>query len=711
MVSKYENPPNDLPKNDGDEIDLSKMIGIIVDHKWIIAIITVLFTVISIFYCLIATPIYRADVLIQIEKSVSNNILTNLPDILSDGKPQSASEIELLKSRMVIGKTVDDLKLNIETSEKYFPVIGKLIANLQGKPEGKIAVSKFDIPNSMYDESFILTVLADNKYQITADGIQLDGKVGEIHNQDKFSVLISDIDAPEGTKFRLRKLSQITAINNLLENFSVSDTTKDGGMLRLQLTGQDKNEICNIIDNISNNYLQQNVERKSEEAAKSLEFLNEQLPLVKHQLEESEIKLNKFRQTHESIDLTLEAKSALESSVSVTSQLNEVTFKEAEVSKLYTKAHPVYRSLIEKKKTLQKESERLNQQITGLPKTQQEILRLTRDVQSGQEIYMLLLNKQQALNISKASTVGNVRIVDTAAVQPNKIKPKSLLIISAAFIFGLFSSISLVLIREYFTIFINESAQLESLGLDVYANIPLEVSKKSKSQTKDQRLLAIREPTDLSIEAMRSLRTSLYFSLLNAENKIVMITGATPEVGKSFVSSNLAAVFAQSGKKVLLIDADMRRGSLHTLFNLTPEIGLSNILSNQTQFVDCLNKTSVEGLDFISRGQAPLNPSELLMGNKISELLSWANDIYDLVIVDTPPILATTDPAIIGKYSGINIIIARFEKSSVSEIEAALKRFKQNGVQMNGIVLNAVERRASTRYSNGHYEYYSYQTK
>ncbi|AWH89151.1 polysaccharide biosynthesis tyrosine autokinase [Limnobaculum parvum] len=706
------------PKEE-DEINLGKILGTIIDKKWLLISITILLTLIGAFYSLFATPIYRADVLIQIEKNPTNSLLNSVSEILSSNViPSTATEMELIKSRMVIGKTVSDLNLDIEVSETYFPIVGEKLSKWLKIRPGQVAISKFDIPEAMYNDEFILTVLPDNQYTLEGNDIDITGKIASLEKSNNISILISDIIAPVGTTFKIKKRDYLTAINNVLLDLSIQDTTKDGGILRLYVTGKDKEKIKKIADSISNNYLQQNVERKSEEAANSLGFLKEQLPLIKKQLEEAEIKLNTFRQTNESVDLTLEAKSILDSMVSITSQLNEVTFKEAEISKLYTKEHPAYRSLLEKKDTLLQEKERLNKSVTNMPKTQQEILRLTRDVQSGQEIYMLLLNKQQELNINKASTVGNARIVDKAITQPEKIKPKSLLIIAISFIAGIFLSILIIFIQELFRRTINDSSQLENTGINIYANIPLSKNLKNKNrslikqpQTDSTTLLAIEQETDLAVEAIRSLRTSLHFAMLDASNRILMITGATSGIGKSFISSNLSVVVAQSGVRVLLIDADMRKGGLHKLFKISMENGLSDILSNKKEIEKCVYKTKTNGLDFIPRGSIPPNPSELLMNKYFSSFIEWAGTNYDLIIFDTPPILATTDSMIIGRYSGTNLLVARFEHSSVREVEMSLKRFEQNGLTIKGLVLNAVQQRASKYYGDGIFEYYTYKSE
>ncbi|HBW9294678.1 TPA: tyrosine-protein kinase, partial [Klebsiella pneumoniae] len=311
------------------------------------------------------------------------------------------------------------------------------------------------------------------------------------------------------------------------------------------------------------NYLAQNIARQAAQDAKSLEFLNKQLPQVRSDLDIAEDKLNQYRRKNDSVDLSLEAKSVLDQIVNVDNQLNELTFRESEISQLYTKEHPTYKALMEKRKTLQEEKAKLNKKVSTMPETQQEILRLSRDVESGRAVYMQLLNRQQELSIAKSSAIGNVRIIDNAVTQPKPVKPKKVLIVLLGFVFGGVISICIVLLRVFLRRGIESPEQLEELGINVYASVPVaEIISKTASKkgtfTKkqndfDKGLLALVNPTDLAIEAIRGLRTSLHFAMMESRNNILMISGASPNAGKTFISSNLAAVISQSGKKVLFI--------------------------------------------------------------------------------------------------------------------------------------------------------------
>ena len=503
---------------------------------------------------------------------------------------------------------------------------------------------------------------------------------------------------------------------------SVADQGKDTGMLTISLTGEDPSIIERIVESISDNYLAQNIARQAAQDAKSLEFLNKQLPQVRSDLDIAEDKLNQYRRKNDSVDLSLEAKSVLDQIVNVDNQLNELTFRESEISQLYTKEHPTYKALMEKRKTLQEEKAKLNKKVSTMPETQQEILRLSRDVESGRAVYMQLLNRQQELSIAKSSAIGNVRIIDNAVTQPKPVKPKKVLIVLLGFVFGGVISICIVLLRVFLRRGIESPEQLEELGINVYASVPVaEIISKTASKkgtfTKkqndfDKGLLALVNPTDLAIEAIRGLRTSLHFAMMESRNNILMISGASPNAGKTFISSNLAAVISQSGKKVLFIDTDMRKGYAHKLFNVQPENGLSDYLSKRIELEKVIKQTSIAGLEFISRGMISPNPAELLMHQRMGEFLTWANEHYDMAILDTPPILAVTDAAVIGNYAGTTLLVARFELNTTKEMTIAFKRFDQSGINVKGCILNGIVKKASSYYGYGYHHYgYSYKEK
>ncbi|HHO0201201.1 TPA: polysaccharide biosynthesis tyrosine autokinase [Klebsiella quasipneumoniae] len=705
---------------DTDEIDLGRLIGELIDHRKLIISVTALFTMFALAYALFSTPIYQADALIQVEQKQGNAILNNLSQMLPDSQPQSAPEISLLQSRMILGKTVSDLNLQARIIQDYFPIFGRGWARLIGEKKGNVSISRLYIPKIDDDIPELKLTIKDQKnYTVFYNDHQMEGRLGELLDDNGISLKIDDIDAKPGTEFTVFYISKLRAITDLQDSFTVADQGKDTGMLTLSLAGDNPELIESIVDSISNNYLAQNIARQAAQDAKSLDFLNLQLPKVRAELDVAEDKLNQYRRQKDSVDLSLEAKSVLEQIVNVDNQLNELTFRESEISQLYTKEHPTYKALMEKRKTLQDEKAKLNERVSAMPKTQQEILRLSRDVDSGQAVYMQLLNRQQELNIAKSSAIGNVRIIDNAVTQPKPVKPKKIIILLVGFILGGIVSIGLVLLRVFLRQGIESPEQLEERGINVYASIPISeaVTKKvvqtyglrKKQQNEYQGFLAIENPADLAIEAIRGLRTSLHFAMMEARNNVLMISGASPNAGKTFVSTNLASVIGQTGKRVLLVDTDMRKGYTHKLFNVSNDNGLSDFLSGRAELSKIIKKVSQVGFDFISRGVAPPNPAELLMHRRFGELITWASSNYDIIILDTPPILAVTDAAIIGNYAGTTLLIARFEQNTAKELEVSFKRFEQSGVVVKGCILNGVVKKASSYYGYGYSHYgYSY---
>ncbi|OCH65259.1 polysaccharide biosynthesis tyrosine autokinase [Vibrio splendidus] len=712
-------PSQQSHTDNSDEIDLGKLLGILLDAKWLIMLTTFAFAVFGIAFALLSTPIYKADALIQIEEKSSGGISSMVGDMgdMFSQESSATTEVEIIKSRMILGETVDKFNLTTVTSPNYAPIVGKGFARLTGDIN-HIAVSRFTLPSyaSGYAHTIQILDAEQGTYQLVRDDerVILQGKVGELATADDYSLFVAGFESHNDFEFSIAKQSRLEAIEWLKKSLSLSEQGKQTGILKLSFEGENKQQISEILNHISQIYFLQNVKRNSAEAEKSLEFLESHLPGIKSELTGYEDVLNNYRQKNESIDLGLEAQSTLKVMVELEAQLNELTFKESDISQRFTKDHPAYKSLIDKRKTLLGERERLNKQVQKLPKTQREVLRMTRDVEVNQQIYIQLLNKVQELSIIKAGTVGNVRILDDAQAYARAVKPKKPLIVVLATLLGGMLSVAFVLVKAAFHRGVESPDQIEQIGLPVYAAVPksdlqIELTnrfKSKKQQTKGtQALLAESNPADLSVEALRGLRTSLHFAMLEAKNNVLMISGPAPGIGKSFISTNFAAVAAKTGQKVLLIDADMRKGYLQQSFGVNWDNGLSDVLSGKQEFAQSVKSTPVENLEIITRGQVPPNPSELLMHPRFAELMEWASKEYDLVIVDTPPVLAVTDPSIVGAFAGTTLMVARYGQNTIKEIDVARNRFEQSGIEVKGVIFNAIEKKASSSYGYGYYNY------
>lgn len=718
---------------DADEIDLGKTLATLIDGRWVILSIAALSAIAGLLYVLFATPIYKADALLQVEEKTSALAdFANMADMLAQDA-SAITEIEVLKSRMVIGKAVDEYKLDIIASPHYLPVIGRGLIRLFDFNELGLMVSLFSnyawggevinisrlvVPDILLGIPLTLVAGEQGNYQLfDHDKLLLSGRVGELAEGSDIQLLVTDMVARSGVEFSISRNARLDVIQNLQKKLSVTEKGRRSGVLVVSLEGEDREETRKILDSISKHYLMQNVRRLSAEAEKGLEFLNAHLPNIKEKLTASEQMLSSFRLKNRSVDLTMETRAILEQIVNLDAQLNELTFKEAELRKSFTREHPSYIALASKRETLNKQKRELEEHVKSLPKTQQEILRHTRDVEVNQGIYLQLLNKVNELNVMKAGTVGNVRILDYAETLSKPVKPRQALIIIIVTILGFMVGVGIVFLREALRRGVKSTDEIEAIGLPVYATIPYSDlqqklnrklnDRKSRASNSESSLLAATSGNDLSIEAIRSLRTSMHFARINSEDKVLMITGPNQDIGKSFVSANLAAVYAQMGQKVLQIDADMRKGHMQDLFNLEKRNGLSEYLSGQIKIDKIIKRTEVENLHFISCGETPPNPSELLMLPGFDDLVEWAKKTYDLIIIDTPPVLAVTDAAVIGRFASIIMLVAWFDVTSVKEIEATMRRCEQNGIKIRGCILNGIVKKAGY-YDFGQYGYYGY---
>lgn len=726
--------------NRSDEIDLRQLFGLLIDRLTLITLTTLFAASAGVFYAFSAIPIYQADSLVQVEEEKQGlDVAAMLGGELGTGGSTTKAEIEIIQSRMVLGEAASRTNADIVVAGNRMPVIGNFLTNLgsQSGPLGSdygyswstdsINVTRFDVPEYALNLPHLIQFSDPERFSLTLDGtVVLEGRVGEqaTDSQNAYRLFIQTKYGPSSGSFTITRLDPLTAIEELRERLTVSERGKDTGILSVTLDSASRLEASGTLQQIVQIFLKQNVDRLSEEAERQLAFLEKQIPNVRGDLEVSENNLNAYRARNDSVDLTFETQSILEQLVRVENQLTELEFAEAEISQQFTKSHPRYEALLTKRSRLNDEKARLEDRVNELPSTQQEVLRLTRDATVNQEIFVALLNSQQEMSLVKAGTIGNIRILDAAATQPKPIKPRKALIIILATLLGGVLGVGWVLIARALHHGIENPDDLEDLGLPVYASIPLAAGglrdrikrrgllrKPSPAQLRKRDLVSIYEPADPVVESIRGLRTALHFGMLESSNNRILVTGPSPGVGKSFVAANLAITIAQSGQRVLLIDTDLRKGRVHNIFGINKP-GLTEVLGQKLTASAAVQAIeNVEGLDVLTRGDTPPNPSELLLTPSLSDTLEWASGQYEIVIVDSPPVLAVTDAVIVGQLCGIALVIARFSESVHKEVEIATSRLRQNGVNVRGSILNAVEKRASSYYGYGGYYAYDYRKK
>ncbi len=726
--------PAPMPKQEEEEVDLRTYFNVLADSRWLIFWIVLTTVLVGVAYAFLSKPVYEANMMIHVEQENPNtpkNILGEMSSMF-EVKAVAVSEIELLRSRMVVSRAVDNLRLYISDQPKYFPVVGGWIAKRSeqlstpglfgygGYVWGteKMDVSVFNVPDELLNYGFVVQVEDAGRYQLIQEekGVTLQGTVGSTLTANTalgpIELHIDQISGKPGAEFSLTRLSRLTTIEMVQSSLSVSEQGKDSGVIEVTLQGQNPEQINSTLNEIGREYMRQNQARKTEAAQKSLAFLDKQLPELKQQLEQSELKYNQFRNTHGTVDLSEEAKQSLVQASLAKAKRIELQQKKTELLANFTEKHPAVIGVNNQLKEIDNEIGSIANHIKTLPLLEQDALRLTRDIKVNTDLYTALLNNAQQLRLVTVGTVSNVRMVDPSMMPEKPLKPNRQMIISLAVLAGLFLGVVMAFVRKAMKAGIGDPQEIEQmLGVPVYATIPHSKFQKQLYgkvgwKSRSVPLLAKVAPNDIVMESLRNFRTALQFSMTHAKNNIVLMTGATPGLGKSFVSVNFAVVMASSGKRVLLIDADLRDGHLHQYFGLTRENGLSDSISGAIRIDRAIHRSVMENMDFLASGSLPPNPSELLLRPNFGPMLESLHGSYDMILIDTAPILAAADPLIIGAHAGAIYIVTRADVTTHGEIKESIKRLAHAGLSVKGVLFNDLKPRTG-RYDYG-YEYGQY---
>lgn len=707
----------------------------------VIGLVTLAVTLLGAAYAFIAQPTYRADVLFHlVDKSDDSKKNATLPPLtgMFDEKTSANGQIEMLKSRIVTEETVKRLHLDISAHPREMPVFGGMLSGLMnGKwgftppafiksPNyawggGDIAVTRFDTPDALFDRPFTLVAGDNGTYVLRdPDGIPLfDGHVGQDVSANTadgpIALHVDRLSGASGTPFVLQRASTLTTVERLQKSLDVSEVGLQSGVIRASLEGHDSKLTAAILNSMASEFIAQDVESRSAEAEHMLAFLDQQLPQLRAQVDAAEQKYNNFRNAHGTVDLGEESRLLLQQVVDNKTRLVDLQQQRAELVQRFTEHHPAVQALDAQIATLQGAQSTLTKHVQTLPDTEQTAVRLLRDVHVNTELYTNLLNSAQQLRVAKAGQVGDVRVVDYAQAPDDPVRPKRVLVIILSIGVGLILGILIAFVRKSLYGGVERPDELETaLGVPVFAVVPrspkqLRLQHHVSTRRRGLHVLAQQSPQDVAVEGVRSLRTTLQLSLAEAGNNIVMLTGSRPDVGKSFLSVNLSALVASVNKRVLIVDGDMRRGDVHSHFGIAHQPGLSDVLLG-ADLASSIQRDVLPGLDVLAKGSLHSHPSELLMSGRFETLLEDLKSKYDLVIIDTPPVLAVTDSTVIGRYAGTTLLAIRHGRHPLSELEETVKRLRIGGVNLRGVLLTDVPKTGAFvggGYRGGYYGYES----
>lgn len=749
---------------DEGETTLRDYVGIILQYRKLVLFIVLLAGLVGLYVAWTALPVYETSALIQVEKKPGDSLAPGLEAIsaLYQGQSLGSAEIEILTSRSVIKEAVRELKLDIEVEPHYFGGIGAAMARAYGQQDQpahppllrlisywgldrdaylsgwgtarlpdltpyawggeRITVSRLDVPRELAGEELVLVAGENGAYRLKGPegDLLLEGQVGmasqrKLLNGARIGMYVAELKARPDTEFLLTKWPLQEAVQQLKEDLSVVERGTDTGILYLTLEGPSPFAVQARLNAIANAYLRQNVARQSEEARKTLKFINSQLPLLRANVNTAEAALREYQAKRGTVDLSLEAETLLEKLTKIQAQISQLDLRRTELTRLYTENHPLLESLQSKRRRLEDQAVRVEQELKKLPDVQSDYLKLFRNAKVADKLYLLLLNRGQELKVVEAGVTGYVRIIDHAFAPLLAAGPNRILIILAAVALGFMCAVGLLLLRRALRRTLETPDAIErKLGIPVYATIPHSKQEsrldKRKATSVESAILARWASNDNAVESLRSLRTSLQFALIETKNNVITITGPTPGLGKSFVAVNLAFLLADIDKRVLLIDADMRRGHMHKYMGKHRSPGLSDVIAGRCEPEKATHAIEGQELFFMATGTLPPNPSELLVNDRFAQLMEAVSKRFDMVLIDTPPILNLTDGIIAARHSGTTFLVVRGGTSTLHDVELSAKRLQQNDIKLNGVIFNDL-RVSAAKYGYGRYGYYAYQYK
>lgn len=724
--------------DDDDTISIADLLENLVDHRWLFAGVALLCTLAAAAYALLATPVYTVDSLIQVEDKKGSTLgaLASVVQALDVSSSPVEGEIEVVRSRTNVSRAVEALRLQSDVEvENRLPLVGNWLARKLERDDNGLAIAprlplvnpahwawggerlllaEFEAPPQQYGEPHLLTVGEDGTWTLLDPDEQLvlQGRVGTRSENAGmgYALRIAELVARPGTRFTLRRYSLTARAEQIRDDLRVSETKRQSGIMRVEYLDPDPVGAARLVNAIADAYVQQNAQRRAAEAEKSLQFLEDQLPQLRKQVEAAEDALNTFRNRQQTIDIPGEITGLLSQAVELEKSRLELELKLKEGAGRYEPAHPVMRALREQAASIGTQQKRVNERIRALPQTQQEYLRLARDVEVNSQLYVSLLNNAQQLRVARAGTIANVSIVDRAVVPERPTKPRRALVVAVGLLGGLAGGFLLAQLLAALRGPVRDPQELENAtGVHVSATVPISPEQAAVDRRRAHApfLLARMRPTSSAVEALRTLRLNLQLALADTEGgRTILLTSSVPGQGKSFVAANLASLIASAGQRVLLIDADIRRSSIGNYLPTDAGRGLSDILRERRDPAEFVKPDVAPNLSLLPAGPGVDNPGDLLTEERLQGVFDWAGAHFDAIVVDAPPILPVSDAVVLGRFADVTAFVVRHKRAALADVVDAVQQYRLSGAEPTGFVFNCF-RPSRIRYGYGaRYGYY-----
>ncbi|MFV1950775.1 MAG: polysaccharide biosynthesis tyrosine autokinase [Nitrospinota bacterium] len=715
---------------EGREVHLKDYIGVLFKRKWIIilAFLTVLIS--AVVFSSLITPIYEATTTVRVEEKGGQ--MAGMESFLSpQGLSPIETEMEIIKSRTLAEEVVRDLEIDkeivgssegvrfaislIEVDDLVEP--GKYIIKFTDSDGTFVLLyASDDIMSHIYDgirriigDRFFLylydsitgskpykavqKIAGDNDSLNTIDKIIGQGTANKRFSAGGISFTLTEVSAKPDDRIVLKIYDFTRRVEGLQDAIAV-ESVRRADIIKIGLQDRDPRRVAAILNSLTLNYLEQNLDIIRKEARRAKEFIIEQIRGIRQSLEARESALNVL----------------------------QLEYNKYEMLKEFTIDHPniifIQKKIDETRRDLGMRSSEIP--VPGTLSEASQLLEKTkRGLKVNEDMYNLLLEKEQEARLTEASEVGNIRVIDSAIIPDRPIRPRKMVNTLMGGIVGLIFGVGFAFLSEYMDKSIKSKEDIEKIiKLPVFGTIPFvkdingrkffrkrtlgEIAEKGLFE---ERLIVIKDPKSYTAEAYRTLRTNIQFTGLERETSVITFTSSVPSEGKSTVLSNLAVTMANMGAKTLAVDADLRKPVLHKVFGRSREPGLTNIMSSGLSWETVVCETQFENLSLICAGTQPPNPSELLGSNKMVVLLKEWKENYDIVLLDTPPVIPVTDAAILGAMvDGVFIVIRA--GTAVTDVVLHAKGLLE---KVNARIIGAISNNVMPErgyYGDKYYRYY-----
>ena len=685
MTDKFtsENFYSSIDKS--DDIDLGKILRfILMQSKLIITIVFSVFVISSLLFYF-STKKYEIRSLIQYE--AFNQNIFDPSQSLQFAAPNSSSSdisnmIQLYESRTNYLKVIEDLKLNITIEG----LGADENVDIDIKSNGNELSKAYELNFALTKDGFSL--LDDDLNEIQTS------KYGQLILFDDLEISIKSSNLIEARPITVIYMQPENMFNYLKAAMSVVSTSssrnsffKNEGLIVVSYITDDIDLGKKIINYANSVFLNQRIFDESEKSRKAIRFIEENIKSIEDSVEANKTKLKQFREENKSIDVGLEIEAIINKIQSLDEALNSIEIELSKAEEIYTTNNPAYLNLLNKKLLIEKQMEEVLAEIEMMPKEQQQYIDLYNNLEVSQSLFEQLESRRLGFSILEASTIGDVRVVDAAYVA-DQVSPNLLSVILSTLL-AFLASCLIAIIRGLYFLPISNPAEIfdNNITLPIIGVIPnITNFDNSDDQT---RLNTSIESLIVNINAIQNDET---------DKNIITITSPSAGNGKSTISTKLSEGFSKIGKKVLLVDNDLKRGNLASLFN--KKSISEKTFNNITE--DTIDQYLIkDNLYLVPRVKGLNNTFQFLYSHQYIEKIKFFKDYFDFVIFDTGPVLAVADSSLLIEKSDMNILVARHGINKVNEIKQCIDNYKQISKDIDGLVYNAFAK------PQGYYGYYS----